>query len=69
MQKTTIVRSLFPVDRDTHARREKAPWPILPDDSVTASLPAKPTDPKSLPAAPPDGRATDWDERFRNDNL
>ena len=41
----------------------------VPDDSVAASLPAKPTDPKSLPAAPPEGKATDWDERFRNDNL
>jgi hypothetical protein len=67
--KTTIVRSLFPVDRDTHARRERAPWPILPDESATASLPAKPTDPKPLPPAPPDGKGTDWDERFRNDNL
>ncbi len=67
--KTTIVRSLFPVDRDTHARREKAPWPILPDDSAAAPLPAESTDPKSLPPAPPAGRATDWDERFRNDNL
>ena len=67
--KTTIVRSLFPVDRDTHARREKAPWPILPDDPAAAPLPAEPTDPKSPPPAPPAGRATDWDERFRNDNL
>ncbi len=67
--RTTVVRSLFPIDREKYERRDNAPWPILPDDSVAASLPAKPTDPKSLPPAPPDGKATDWDERFRNDDL
>lgn len=67
--RTTIVRSLFPIDRETYERRDNAPWPILPDDPTPPALPAKPTDPKPLPAAPPDGKATDWDERFRNDNL
>ena len=65
--RTTVVRSLFPIDREKYERRDNAPWPILPDDPTPPALPAKPTDPKPLPPAPPGG--TDWDERFRNDNL
>ena len=73
--RTTVVRSLFPIDRETYERRDNAPWPILPDDPTAPTLPpeptgpAEPTTPVALPAAPPGGKGTDWDERFRNDNL
>ncbi|MEO2088844.1 MAG: hypothetical protein ABGY75_05015, partial [Gemmataceae bacterium] len=67
--RTTVVRSLYPIDREKYDRRDNAPWPILPDDPTPPALPAKPPDPKPLPPAPPDGTGTDWDERFRNDTL
>jgi hypothetical protein len=67
--KTTITRSLFPADLETYRRREKAPWPILPDEPDEPPTPALPAGPKSLLPAPPPAAATDWDERFRNDNL
>ncbi|MBN9518194.1 TraM recognition domain-containing protein, partial [bacterium] len=67
--RTTIVRSLYPIDRERYDRRDNAPWPILPDDPTPPALPVAPPDPKSLPPAPPDGKGTDWDERFRNDSL
>ena len=70
--RTTVIWSLFPIDRETYERRDNAPWPILPDDLTPPALPAEAAEaaePKLLPAAPPDGKATDWDERFRNDNL
>lgn len=68
--KTTIIRSLYPADLATYSRRAKAPWPILPDEPEAGPPPVPASALKSLPPAPPPaGTATDWDERFRNDNL
>lgn len=67
--RTTVIRSLFPIDREKYERRDNAPWPILPDDS--ASPPAEPPHPEPLPLPPasPAGTGTDWDARFRDDDL
>ncbi len=67
--KTTIVRSLFPVDKETHEKREKASWPILPDEPAPGPDPVRRTQPERVPQVLPGRPATDWDERFRNDSL
>jgi hypothetical protein len=66
--KTTIIRSLFPVDLETHETRGKAPWPILPDEPPVSN-PIGRGEPGGAPQVVPGRSTTDWDERFRNDSL
>ena len=67
--KTTLLQSVFPMDLEIHERRERARWPILPEEPTDESVAIPPNAPVPPSPTSPNGRPTNWDDRFRNDSL